>query len=88
MIKGTSLAIGKGKKIFKSETFLLWQELSIIPLIVLGWRGFGNIFNLILAIISAVLLLVFYLQPTPRISKYVLNILLICAIAFVLRLIL
>ena len=74
-LRASYLAIGNTKKLFPSETFLLEQQ--IVALLSLAGLILSIILrkNIFIVANTANLLyiLLFYLQPTPRISKLLLK---------------
>ncbi len=70
------MAMGKQNFKLGQENFLFYQALSLSQVILLFIAG-STTFTKIIASLATLLLAGFYLQPTPRISKYVLYCLII-----------
>jgi len=86
-LRGAYLALGRGgKKLAKWESFLLYQKLSAIVLIILFaislYLGLSKICYL--ALVNLLLLFFFYLQPTPRITKIISIVFVILNLGFLL----
>jgi hypothetical protein len=71
MLRGIFLAMGRTCFKTGKENFLFYQALSLSQVILLFIASLTTL-NTIISSISALLLAGFYLQPTPRISKYIL----------------
>jgi hypothetical protein len=71
MLRGIFLAMGRPSVKIGRENFLFYQALSLSQVILLFVASFTTL-TIIIASLSALLLAGFYLQPTPRISRYVL----------------
>lgn len=85
-LRGIFIARGKLKeKLFPKEGFLFWQKVTAF--IYLAAIILGIIIKLwpfaIIAAINELLNFLFYLQPTPRISKIILYLLLVVNVGFI-----
>lgn len=71
MLRGIFLAMGRTSFKIGRENFLFYQTLSLSQVILL-FIASSTTLTFIISLLSALLLVGFYLQPTPRISKYIL----------------
>lgn len=84
LVRAAFLAVGfTSKKVFKAETFLLYQKLSLLFVVAsLVLSCYFSTSFLILNTINLILLFAFYLQPTPRTTRKISIIFIVLNIAF------
>lgn len=74
-LRGSLLAIGVSKKLYKTENFLVYQKIAL-PFIILALllSIVGKLWiSVYLTSVDLIFLSLFYLQPTPRTTKSLLK---------------